>query len=259
MNLVWRFIALPRLGGTGLGTPQIPLSHRLVKGRCPEGAMAIRVLGGNVSPFVRKVRAFLAEKNQKYDIEQINPANPPDGWRRISPLGKIPALDHDGRIVNDSSVICLYLEKVFPEPALYPKDPYDYARALWLDEFMEGGVGPCAGAQVFRPLALLPAFTQKPPDAATVAAAEKVVTESLFPLFGYLEQQLGGAEWFVGNRFSVADIAVASPFVNLRHAGLPPDASKFPKLAAFVARMHARPAYQALIEEEKPIFGKRWA
>jgi glutathione S-transferase len=221
--------------------------------------LAIRVLGGNVSPFVRKARAFLAEKGLAYEIQQINPAAPPDGWRAISPLGKIPALDHDGKIINDSSVICLYLEKVRPEPALYPKDPYDFARALWLEEFMDGGVVPFAGAQVFRPMALMPAFTQKPPDAAAIAAAQKVVTENIFPLLAYLEAQLGGADYFVGNRLSIADIAVASPFVNLRHAGFPPDAGKFPKLAAFVARMHARPSFKACIEEERPVFGKRWA
>ena len=123
---------------------------------------------------------------------------------------------------------------------------------------MDGGVVPFAGAQVFRPLALLPAFTQKAPDAATIAAAEKIVTENLGPLFAYLEAQLGVGEYFVGNRLSIADLSVASPFVNLRHAGFPPDAGKFPKLAAFVARMHARPSFKACIEEEKPVFGKRW-
>lgn len=221
--------------------------------------MPIKVLGANVSPFVRKTRAFLAEKNVPYEIVQINPAGPPEGWRKISPLGKIPALDHDGKIINDSSVICAYLERVFPEPALYPKDPYDFARALWLEEFMDGGVVPFAGAQVFRPLALMPLLTQKPPDAAAIAAAEKVMSENIAPLFAYLEEQLGGADYFVGNRLSIADIAVASPFVNLRHAGLAPDAGKFPKLAAFVGRMHARPSFKACIDEEKPVFGKRWA
>src|SRR5262245_21728384 len=181
--------------------------------------MAIKVLGGNVSPFVRKTRAFLAEKNVPYAIEQINPAAPPDGWRQISPLGKIPALEHDGKIVNDSSVICLYLEKLFPEPALYPKDPYEFARAASLEAYVDGGVVPCAGAQVFRAMALLPAFTQKAPDAAAIEAATKVVTENIFPLLGYLEAQLGGAEYFVGNRLSIADLTVASVFVNLRHAG----------------------------------------
>ena len=221
--------------------------------------MAFKVLGANVSPFVRKVRAVLAEKGIPYEIEQINPAGPPEGWRAKSPLGKIPVLEHDGRYVNDSSVICEYLEKLHPEPALYPKDPYDCARACWLEEYVDGGIVPLAGPGVFRPLALMPVLTQKAPDAATIAAAEKVLSESLHPLLAYLEAQLGGGEYFVGNRLSIADLSVASPFVNLRHAGYPPDAGKFPKLAAFVARMHARPSFKACIEEERPVFGKRWA
>ena len=86
--------------------------------------MSLTVMGGSVSPFVRKVRAFLAEKNLDYEQQNINPFSPPDGWRERSPLGKIPALEHDGRMVNDSSVICAYLERIEPNPALYPADPY---------------------------------------------------------------------------------------------------------------------------------------
>jgi glutathione S-transferase len=220
--------------------------------------MAFKILGANVSPFVRKTRTFCAEKGIPYTLEQINPAGPPPGWKEKSPLGKIPVLDHDGRYINDSSVICLYLERLHPEPALLPKDAYDFARALWIEEFMDGGVVPHAGGGVFRPLALMPVLTRKDPDAATLDAATKVVTEQLHPLYAYLEQQLGGNEYFVANRLSIADLSVASVFVNLRHAGFPPDKTQFPKLAAFVDRMHARPSFKACIEEEKPIFGKRW-
>jgi glutathione S-transferase len=220
--------------------------------------MAIKVLGGNVSPFVRKVRVFCAEKGIPYELEQISPFAPPEGWREKSPLGKIPVLEHDGRYINDSSVICAYLEKIHPEPALYPKDAYEYARAAWLEEFMDGGVVPHAGGGVFRPLALQPVLTRKDPDAAAIAGAEKVMAEQVAPLLQYLESQLGSHEYFVGNRLTIADIAVASPFVNLRHAGFPPDAARFPKLAAFVTRMHARPSFKACIEEERPVFGKRW-
>jgi glutathione S-transferase len=219
--------------------------------------MAIRILGGNVSPFVRKTRVFCAEKGIPYELEQINPLAPPEGWREKSPLGKIPVLEHDGRYINDSSVICLYLEKIHPQPPLYPSDPYEYARALWLEEFMDGGVVPHAGG-VFRSLALQPVLTRKEPDAATIAAAEKVMNEQVAPLLAYLEAQLGTHEYFVGNRLTIADIAVASPFVNMRHAGFPPDKAKFPKLAEFVARMHARPSFKTCIEEERPVFGKRW-
>ena len=73
-----------------------------------------------------------------------------------------------------------------------------------------------------------------------------------------MQKELGSKEYFVGNRLSIADISVASPFVNLRHAGYPPDAKQFPKLAAFVERMHSRPSFKACIEEERAVFGKRW-
>ena len=220
--------------------------------------MAIKILGGNVSPFVRKVRVFCAEKGIAYELEQINPFSPPPGWREKSPLGRIPALEHDGRIVNDSSVICAYLERVQPEPALYPKDNYEYARAAWIEEYVDGALVPVAGPKVFQPVVLRPLLTQKPAEPAAIEAAEKVVDEELAPYFAYLEAQLGGQDFFVGNRLSIADIAVASPFVNLRHCGFAPDRAKFPKLAAFVERMHARPSFKTLIEEERPVFGKRW-
>jgi glutathione S-transferase len=220
--------------------------------------MAIKILGASVSPFVRKTRVFCAEKGIPYTLEQINPFSPPPNWRERSPLGRIPVLEHDGRIVNDSSVICAYLEKLHPEPALFPAEPYELARALWIEEFVDGGLIPIGGPHVFRPLALDPVLTQKPPDAATIAKAEKVVSDELGPLLAYLESQLGSREYFVGNRFTIADITVGTGFVNLRHAGFPPDAARFPKLAAFVARVHARPSFKACIEEERPIFGKRW-
>src|SRR5262245_30308717 len=108
--------------------------------------MAIKVLGANVSPFVRKTRVFLAEKGIPYTIEQVSPFQPPADWRQKSPLGRIPALEHDGKIVNDSSVICAYLERIHPEPSLFPKDAYERARAEWFEEFMDGGVVPHAGA-----------------------------------------------------------------------------------------------------------------
>ena len=221
--------------------------------------MAFKILGVNASPFVRKTRAFFAEKGVPYAIEPINPFGPPPGWRDVSPLGRIPALEHDGRVINDSSIICAYLEKLHPEPALYPSDAFEYARAVWIEEFIDGGVIPFGAAGVFRPLVLQPLFSGgKEPDAAAIAGAEKVLRENLEPLFAYLESQLGSREYFVGKQLTIADLAVGTVFVNLRHAGFPPEAGRFPQLAAFVARMHARPSFKALIEEERPIFGKRW-
>jgi len=216
--------------------------------------MSLTVLGGSVSPFVRKVRVVLAEKGLDYELEPINPFAAPEGFRDVSPLGKIPAFRDGDRTLADSSVICSYLEQTHPDPALYPADAYERARALWLEEYMDGGFVPIAGPKVFFALVLQPMMSGKEADES--GARETV--ENVFPrYFDYLEGELGDAEYFVGGRFSIADISIASPFVNLRHAGVAPDRKRWPKLRAFLDRSFGRPSFKALIEEETPIFGKR--
>jgi glutathione S-transferase len=220
--------------------------------------MSLVVLGGSVSPFVRKVRVVLAEKGLDYELQPVNPFAPPAGWRDVSPLGRIPAFKDGDRVINDSSVICAYVERRFPEPALYPSDAYEYARALWFEEFADGGLIPVSARPVFFALVLAPLFAGKPgPEPDAVAAAEKVVREELPPLFDYLDREVGDREFLVGGRLSIADVATASPFVNLRHAGAAPERRRWPRLRAYLDRMHARPAFAKLIAEETPVFGKR--
>ena len=96
--------------------------------------MAMVLHGVSGSPFVRKVQVVLAEKGIPYEQETVMPINVSAEYRKISPLGKVPALVHDGKALSDSSVICAYLERIHPTPALYPADPYEFARALWFDE-----------------------------------------------------------------------------------------------------------------------------
>ena len=219
--------------------------------------MSLVLLGGSVSPFVRKVRVFLTEKGQPFRHEQVNPFSPPDGWRQVSPLGRIPAFKDGEKVINDSSVICQYLERRFPRPALYPADDADFARALWLEEFMDGGVVPIAGPKVFMPLVLRPLMTRKPVEEAAEAAARETVEKELAPLFDYLERELGDDEYFVGGSITIADISIASPFVNLRHAGVAPERKRWPRLRAFLDRIWKRTSFQKPIEEETPAFGKR--
>jgi glutathione S-transferase len=222
--------------------------------------MSLVVMGGSVSPFVRKVRVVLAEKGLDYQHEQVNPFAPPDGWRAVSPLGKIPAFKDGDRSLCDSSVICAYLEKKYPTPSLYPSDPYDYARALWFEEFMDGGVTPTIGPKIFLPLVLQPLFTGKSePTPEALEAAEKTWNEDTPKFFEYLEKELGDRDYFVGDRLTIADISVASILVNPRHAGYAPERKRFPKLRAFLDRMWSRPSFKKVIDEETPAFGKRAA
>jgi len=204
------------------------------------------------SPFVRKALVALAEKGIAFDHEQVIPINVSAEYKKLSPLGKIPAYRDGDRSLCDSSVIIAYLEKIKPEPPLYPSDAYDYARALWYEEYGDSGLAPIMGFKVFFPKIVAPRFLNRQPD---LAAIQKVVDEELPPMFDYLEGEIAGKEWLVGNRFSIADIGVATQFVNLNLAGYSVDPKRWPKLTAYLGKVHGRPSFKAVIDKEKAAFG----
>lgn len=210
------------------------------------------VLGINASPFVRKVRVVLAEKGIAYDLDPVIPVNVSDDFKKLSPLGKVPAFRDENGVLPDSSVICAYLEKKHPQPSLYPSDPFQYGRALWFEEYADTALVGVFGPKIFFQKVINPAFFGKPADEAMV---NKALTEEMPPLLDYLEGQLNGST-IAGDSFSIGDIAIGSQFVNLRHAGYGPDEKKWPKLAKYVAAIHARPSFKALIDEESAQFGR---
>src|SRR5260370_13960982 len=102
-------------------------------------AMTMPTLYGTFgSPFVRKVVVALGEKGIAFDHDPVLPFGPTPGYRKISPLGKIPAFRDGDRTLADSSVIIAYLERIHPQPALYPSDPYSFARAVWFEQLRGG-------------------------------------------------------------------------------------------------------------------------
>lgn len=202
--------------------------------------------GVNLSPFVRKVRVALAEKNIAYEQDPVLPFGPREELMKISPLGKIPVYEEDGFTVPDSSVIISYLEQTHPNPPLYPSDPRDRARALFLEEYADTRLLERM-QPIFFERVVNPRFMNKETDSARV---EEALKEGLPPVLDYLESQVSQGDAAVAGRFSVADIAIGSFFVNLMHAGEKVDASRWPKLAAYLEAVHARPSFKALIEEE---------
>lgn len=210
------------------------------------------VYGVSASPFVRKVRVVLGEKGLDYQFEPVfpGPQAPPD-WRKLSPLGRVPAFRDGDRTLADSSVICAYLERVAPEPRLYPNDPFDYARALWFEEYGDGGLLPVFGPKIFFQRIIGPKFFGQTTDETVVKQA---IETELPPLLDYLEGQLRG-DFLVGDRLTIGDVGVVTQFVNLRYAGVAVDAGRWPKLAAYVGRITGRPSFATLIKEETSAFG----
>ena len=211
----------------------------------------ITLHGSPGSPFVHKVQVVLLEKGLEYTLDPVMPFGPNPEFRRISPLGKIPALTDDGRSLPDSSVICAYLERKYPERPIYPIEPWEYGRALWFEEFADSALVSVTGPKIFFQKVVNPMFFNRPADEEMV---EKALNEELPPLLDYLESEAGDGAGFVGGRFSFADVAVATQFVNFHHAGYAIDAQRWPKLAALVDRTLARPSFAKCIEDERAIF-----
>jgi glutathione S-transferase len=216
-------------------------------------AMIMPTLYGTFgSPFVRKVVVALGEKGVAFDHDPVPPFGQTAEYRKISPLGKIPAFRDGDRTLADSSVIIAYLERTHPEPALYPSDPYEFARALWFEEYGDGGLSPILGAKIFGQRVIGPRFFNRPCDEEAI---RKTIDGEVPPLFDYLENEISNQEWLVSDRFTIADIGVAAQFVNFQLAGCSVDAKRWPQLAAYVDRVHGRPTFKSVIEKEKAMFG----
>jgi glutathione S-transferase len=215
--------------------------------------MALIVYGANLSPFVRKVRVALAEKGLDYQLEQVTPFAPPPDFLAISPLKRIPAFRDTDRpepnALADSSVICDYLEHKYPQKPLYPGDPYLRARALWFEEYADSAVAQAVGAGLFFERVVKKIIRGQTDE----SVCQSTLKEKLPPLFDYLDKEIGDRQFFVGDAFSIADVAIGSMFVTFRHCGEDVDPARWPKLAAYVRRIHERPAFRAMFEEESPL------
>jgi len=210
------------------------------------------VHGVPLSPFVRKVRIALAEKGVAHEVNPmvpLPPANSDPAFRKMSPLGKIPAYEEGDFAISDSSVILAYLERTQPNPSLVPEAPQDHARAQWFEEFADSKLADGVGTVFFQRV-VNPNIMKQPTDQAAVDAA---LGEALPPLFDYLDEQIGDGEYLVGGRFTIADIAVGSMLRQFQMAGESVDVSRWPKLAAYAERVLARPSFKNHAAEEERI------
>jgi glutathione S-transferase len=209
--------------------------------------------GAALSPFVRKVRAAFIEKGIAYELDPVFPFNPTPEYLAMSPLGKIPCYTTpEGQHIPDSSVIIAYLERVHPENSLYPSDAGDLARALFAEEYGDSVVVAACGTVFFQRI-VGPMFMDQPTDEAAVKNALEV---EIPKVLDWLDAQVAGKKFFVGDSLSVADIAICSPFVNLAHGQGDFDRAKYKNFATYLEGILARDSFAGLIKEEKAAFAQ---
>ena len=209
--------------------------------------------GSSLSPFVRKVLAYAGEKGLELDLQPTGLADPNPEFRKASPFGKMPAFSDGDFHLADSSAIIHYLEAKHPDPQLIPADPKLRGKTIWYDEFADTILAGC-GAKMFFNRIVAPIFLKREGDLAAADIAER---EELPKCLDYIESVAPeGDGYLVGDRLTLADIAVAGPFANLKHLNVAVDSARWPKTAAFTHRILSRPSFAPWIEREAALLQK---
>jgi glutathione S-transferase len=217
--------------------------------------MAFTLHGAPLSPFVRKVMYLLTLSKTPYSLKVVVPGSVPDSFVIISPLKRIPVLQEGDWCQADSSIICNYLIESLDHNALtqlIPTSAKSRARMRWLEKFADYELAPKLTFTVFRQRVLQPALG-KVPDEELI---QKALSQNIPPLLTYLENQLGGQDYFVDNCFSLADIAITSQMVNFMHAGETINQHHWPMLSVYFERMLAQPIWQTLVQREQVTLNK---
>jgi glutathione S-transferase len=204
--------------------------------------------GSSLSPFVRKVMVYALEKGIALETVPIARPNPQPEFLRASPLGKMPAFVDGDFAIADSTAIIAYLELKYPQSPMYPADAEGRARAVWFEEFADT-VMSTAVFKIFFNRIVAPRIFNKPCDEAVVREGEQ---KDLPVILGYLESVVPDpGRFLVGGRISVADIAVASMFLNYQHARASMDSARYRRTLAWVESMLERAAFAAIVAAEK--------
>ncbi len=158
----------------------------------------------------------------------------------VSPVGKVPVLEHDGFRVWDTLAIAEYLAEQFPEKHLWPADAKARARARSICAEMHSGFGALRSACPMNIEADLAATGQliwrdKPAVRADVARLTTMWRELL--------AEHGGPLLFGG--FTIADAFFAPVCMRLRTYALPVDAD----ISAYASRVAALPGVKAWIDD----------
>lgn len=211
----------------------------------------ITLHGASPSPFVRKALAVLAIKELPFEHIQQMPFARDVEFQKISPLGKIPAIQDGDLALSDSTVICEYLEDTYPDKPVYPAGHQDKAKARWYEELGGDRVTELAAGIFFQRFMRPLAFKQDPDE----ELVEKIINKDLPPVLDYIESQVPAEGFLFGEQFMLADLSLVSAFINAAYAGYEIDAKRWPLTVAFLQRVKAHPAVAPLLLAEAKMLG----
>jgi glutathione S-transferase len=197
-----------------------------------------------LSSYCWKALIALYENDTPFTFRQVDFGDEASAAAFIAlwPLGKMPVLVDGDRTIVESSIVIEYLDRRHPGPApLIPADPDQAIEVRTLDRIFDNYVMTPMTQIVFNRL--------RPADARDPYGVGRD-REQLEKTYAWLETRLRGRDWAAGDDFSMADCAAAP---SLHYADkVQPLAGRFPAIAAYLARLEARPSVARVLEEAAP-------
>ena len=200
-------------------------------------AAALKLISHKLCPYVQRAVIALTEKGVPFERIDIDLANKPDWFLKLSPLGKTPVLVVGDKAIFESAVILEYLEETQAHP-LHPAEALDRAEHRGWIEFGSAVLNDIAGFYAAR-------------DEATF----KAKAEALADKFARLEARAVAAPWFDGEQFSLVDAVFGPVF---RYFDVFDEIGEFsiltgkPRLARWRQSLAARPSVRSAVSPDYP-------
>jgi len=225
----------------------------------------------NISVCAQKIRIVLAEKNAPWTNHHLSLAKgehlTPE-FKRMNPRGVVPVLMHDGNTIVESSVICAYLDDVFPSPPLSPTNPVERATMrLWCklpDDILHMACATVSfaisfGQQLKQQVgAGLEERLMKMPDPARRERQRALIEKGIeTPFFrdhikvfertiAEMETHLGKTKWLASDAYTLADAEITPYIERVDRLGLAGLWDNRPRVADWFMRIKARPSFKAI-------------
>jgi glutathione S-transferase len=201
-----------------------------------------------LSPFARKVRLVLAEKNLEFTTKTERVWERRPEFLALNPAGEVPVLiEEDGTVLAGTDAIVEYLDEVYREKILIGINPVDRAEVrrlcAWFDGKMYGEVTEnLLGEKMMKRF-----FGHGQPNSHAIRAGHANLPYHL-DYIGFLTER---RRWLAGDHFSLADISAAAQLSSLDYLGdVPWDAHEPAK--EWYARIKSRPSFRPILADHLP-------
>ncbi len=236
-------------------------------------------------PGANSLKPLLAlyEKELNFESVFLNPAkfeHHSDWYKKLNPNGQVPALEHNGKVITESTVICEYLEDEFPDQnPLRPADNFERAQmriwTKWVDEYfcwcvstigwhrMVGNmVKPLSDEEFEAMVDKVPIHEQKVKWRRAREGFPQDLLDEEMRKIGHsvkkLEARLKESKWLACDQYTLADICNFA-IANRMDQGFPEFVNEkdTPAILDWLARIHDRPAAKKMFANQPSEFNRK--